>query len=381
MAEDLLTAKSHRAPSAHSVQQSGLAPGPLSSGSQPRRNILLVDASREGRRELRQSLEPLGHNLYEACTGKEALRLLSGQPVDLALVDMSTPDVDGFDFCNALRSYYATRSLSVILIAGPEHAGEETAALAAGADEFLVRPFASKLLLVRVQGLLRRTVAGSYDDNFTSVLLSLAQAVEARDPATGLHCQRVALLCSTLGAALGLPPEDLITLQRGAFLHDIGKIAVPDHILFKSGPLSAQEWSVMQNHTTVGERICSNMKALNTVLPIIRSHHERWDGTGYPDRLCEDGIPVLARIIQVVDIYDALTTARPYKVAYSPEHALDTLQSEAKNGWRDPRIVEAFSDIFPLVKDVEAYSNASLLALSMALGKTARTVESTPRRF
>ena len=266
----------------------------------------------------------------------------------------------------------ATRSLSVVLIAEPEHAHQEASAIAAGADEFLIRPLIAGPLLARVQAILRRTPVAGSDDDFASVLLSLAQAVEARDPATGRHCQRVSLLCSTLGTSLGLPPQDLLTLQRGAFLHDIGKIAVPDHILFKRGPLSPDEWTVMQNHTTCGERICSGMKSLTSVLPLIRSHHERWDGSGYPDRLRGDEIPLLARVIQVADIYDALTTDRPYKTAFSPEYAMQTLQNEVNAGWRDSRIIEAFADMFPLVKNVEAQSNTSLLALSLALGETAR---------
>jgi putative two-component system response regulator len=372
MPEDLLTAITNRAPAAHSVKQFGLTSTPASLGRQTHRDILLVDASRDTRRELRCLLEPLEHNIYEARTGKEALRMLSAQPVDLVLVDISTPDVNGFGFCKALRSYFRTRSLSVILIAEPEEAHQEASAIAAGADDFLVRPLVSEPLRARVQAILRRTAAAGSDDDSASVLVALAQAVEARDPGTSRHCQRVSLLCSTLGVSLGLRPEELVALQRGAYLHDIGKIAVPDSILLKRGPLSADEWTVMQNHTTCGERICSGMKSLSSVLPIIRSHHERWDGSGYPDRLRGDEIPLLARVIQVADIYDALTTDRPYKTAFSPECALQTLQNEVNAGWRDSRIIEAFADIFPVVKNVEAHSNTSLLALSLALGETAR---------
>lgn len=333
----------------------------------------MVDGSRESRQELRDILEPLGHSFYEACTGKEAQRALSAEPIDMVIADLAAPGVDGFGFCNTLRSYYSTRWLPVVLIGREEHADLATAAIDAGADDFWVRHAPSGLVRARVQAILRRTPpASAADGDFASVLLSLAQAVEARDPSTGRHCHRVSLLCSRLGMALGLAAEQLITLQRGAFLHDIGKIAVPDHILFKRGPLSAEEWSIMQNHTTCGERICSGMKSLQGVLPIIRSHHERWDGTGYPDRLRADEIPVLARIIQVADIYDALITDRPYKAAYSPERALETLKTEARAGWRDPSIVEAFTEIFPAIKGIDSHSNSSLLALSSVLGKSAQ---------
>ncbi|HEY3455737.1 MAG TPA: HD domain-containing phosphohydrolase, partial [Bryobacteraceae bacterium] len=362
MPEDLLTAKTNRAHSARSAKQGERAGVTSLPASERSRDILLVDAGRETRQELRRLLAPLKHNICEAESGKEALRMLSAHPVDLVLADISTPDVEGVGFCKALRSYYRTQALSVVLIAGPEHADLEASAFAAGADEFLVRPLMSEPLLARIEAILRRTPAAGVEDDFISVLLALAQAVEARDPAIGRHCQRVSTLCSTLGAAMGLPSEELVTLQRGAFLHDIGKIAVPDGILFKRGPLSADEWVVMQNHTTCGERICSGTKSLSNVLPIIRSHHERWDGSGYPDRLSKNQIPLLARIIQAADIYDALTMDRPYKAAYSPERALETLRTEAAAGWRDPRVVEAFADIFPLIKTVDAHSNSSLLA-------------------
>jgi putative two-component system response regulator len=341
------------------------------------REILLVDANRATRQELRRMLEPLNHKVYEARSSRQAVRILSAHPVDLVLADVSTPGVEDAGFCSTLRSYFQTRTLSVALIAEQEHAALEASAIAAGADEFLMRPLVAGPLLARVEAILRRTPIAGREEDFASVLLSLAQAVEARDPATGRHCQRVSLLCSTLGAAMGLTSDELVTLQRGAFLHDIGKIAIPDQILFKRGPLSPDEWIVMQNHTTCGERICSGTRSLSDVLPIIRSHHERWDGSGYPDRLRNDEIPLLARVIQAADIYDALTTERPYKAAYSAEHALETLRSEAAAGWRDPRIVEAFADVFPLVQNIDAHSNASLLALSLVLGEAtgAATIE------
>lgn len=372
MTEDLLTARTNRSRSTGSVKQGEGAT--MQEASLRRREILLVDANRTTRQELRRLLEPLNHTVDEAQSSKQALHMLSAHPVDLVLADVSTPGVEGAGFCSALRSCFRTRTLSVALIAEPQHAALEASAIAAGADEFLVRPLIAGPLLARVESILRRTPIAGLEEDFASVLLSLAQAVEARDPATGRHCQRVSVLCSTLGAAMGLGPDELLTLQRGAFLHDIGKIAIPDQILFKRGPLSPDEWIVMQNHTTCGERICSGTRSLNEVLPIIRSHHERWDGSGYPDRLRNDEIPLLARVIQAADIYDALTTERPYKAAYSPERALETLRNEAASGWRDPRVVEAFADVFPLVQSIDAPSSASLLALSHALGETGRTL-------
>jgi putative two-component system response regulator len=334
------------------------------------RRVLVVDGKAERRAGLRRILEP-NYEVVEASTTGEALLVLSDLAVDLTLVDFRAPELGGPAFCSVLGSYHRTRSIATIVLAGPEDAEHEAVALTAGAEDFLLRPVSNLVLLARVRAVMRRRALLESADDLESLLLSLAQAVEARDPATGHHCQRVSLLCSTLGSTLGLSAEQLISLQRGAFLHDIGKIAIPDRILFKRGPLTPEEWSVMKDHTTCGERICAGMKMLADVLPIIRNHHERWDGSGYPDGLKQDDIPLAARIVQVADIYDALTTDRPYKPAFAPDYAVKILRDEAAIGWRDARIVEAFCDSLPRLKEVDAVSNSSLLALSLALGKSA----------
>ena len=369
MSEDLFKLKKIRIQAARSNAGSGALSG-ATGHEGARRTILVVDASRDSRKVLRSWLDPLGHHVLEASTTWEAFHLLAGNIVDLVLVDFAVPDLGGPGLCTALRSYYKTRSCSVFVVAGRADAGREALAILAGADHFMVRPLQPEALRARVHAILHRKSMMESADDFQSTLLSLAQAVEARDPATGQHCQRVSLICSGLGSALGLRSDEIVTLQRGAFLHDIGKIAVPDNILFKRGPLSVEEWSIMQNHTIRGERICSGMRSLNRVLPIIRSHHERWDGSGYPDGLKGEDIPLLARITQVADIFDALITDRPYKSAYSPEHAFQVLRNEVEAGWRDPKVVEAFGDIFPQYKDAAALSKSSLLALSLALGES-----------
>jgi putative two-component system response regulator len=199
------------------------------------------------------------------------------------------------------------------------------------------------------------------------VLFSLAQSVEARDPALGQHCQRLALLSSTLGVAMGFSAPDLIALHRGGYLHDVGKVGVPDRILFKPGRLTEEEWRVMKQHTVRGEQICGGMKSLKSVLPIIRHHHERWDGSGYPDGLRREEIPLLARVLQIADIFDGLTRERPYKPAYTAEHALQIIQEETAAGWRDPMVVEAFMDVFPLFSNGDLTSRSSLQALALSL--------------
>ncbi len=201
---------------------------------------------------------------------------------------------------------------------------------------------------------------GSFSPGDTEgILFALAVAVEQRDRQTAGHCERLALLGVTLGIAMGLSRAALMALYRGGYLHDVGKVGIPDSILFKPEKLTAEEWLIMRSHTTRGEEICRPMKSMAPVLPIIRHHHERWDGTGYPDGLRGEQIPLLARVLQVVDIYDALTMARAYKPAYTPETALEILQRETDRGWRDPRVVGLFTRLHDdVLSKIAAYAKA-----------------------
>jgi putative two-component system response regulator len=200
-------------------------------------------------------------------------------------------------------------------------------------------------------------------DDSEAVLFSLAKSVEDRDPDLSLHCQRLSVIAAAMGVALQLPAHEILTLQRGGYLHDIGKISIPDRILFKPGPLTPDEWEIMKSHTVRGEGICMGIKSLIPVLPIIRSHHERWDGLGYPDGMRGDQIPLLARILQLADIYDALTTVRPYKAAFTQEEALSIMMEETGKGWRDPHLVRIFADLVPMFRK-ELFPDLSRLSLN-----------------
>jgi putative two-component system response regulator len=180
-------------------------------------------------------------------------------------------------------------------------------------------------------------------DSAQAVMLSLAMTIEGRDPYTGGHCQRVARYATALGAALKLDGRDMETLHRGGFLHDIGKIAIPDAILLKGGPLTGAERSVIEQHPVVGDQLCRELRSLQDVRGIVRSHHERVDGSGYPDGLAGDEIPVTAQIVSVADAYDALITERPYRPALVHDVAIDILRREASCGWRSRELVEAFA--------------------------------------
>jgi putative two-component system response regulator len=208
--------------------------------------------------------------------------------------------------------------------------------------------------------------SGAHDDT-ESILFALALAVEQRDRNTGGHCERLAFVSVSIGIAMGLDRVCLLSLYRGGYLHDVGKVGIPDSILLKPGKLTTAEWVTMRGHPARGEEICRHLPSLAPVLPIIRHHHERWDGTGYPDGLRGSQIPLLARVLQVADIYDALTSRRPYKQAMPASQALRVIQQETERGWRDPEIVELFlrlhKDVVARAHEYSALSDRSLQAL------------------
>jgi putative two-component system response regulator len=232
----------------------------------------------------------------------------------------------------------------------------EIAGLESGANEFLVKTISPPALRTRIRAMLRTKRVIDSLDEAESILFAMARIVDTRDSDTGDHCERLADLSVMIGTAMGLPPEDITALRQGGYLHDIGKVATPDSILFKPGPLSPEEWAIMREHTTIGESICRPMRSLRPVLPIIRHHHERWDGGGYPDGLRGEKIPLLARILQLADIYDAITNRRSYKAAFGSDEALRLMQQEVDRGWRDPALFTLFRS---LIKDVPEIRRAA----------------------
>jgi putative two-component system response regulator len=197
-------------------------------------------------------------------------------------------------------------------------------------------------LLARVRSLLKLKYRTDELERAESVLFSLARSIEGKDPYTHGHCERLVEYSACLGTHMGLAQDQIVALRRAGVVHDIGKVAVPDAILLKPGRLTAEEWKLVQQHPVVGERICAPLKSFRLVLPILRHHHEKLDGSGYPDGLRGDAIPITARVLQIVDVYDALTTARPYKPAFSTNDALQTMKQEVERGWWDPHIFDQF---------------------------------------
>jgi putative two-component system response regulator len=263
---------------------------------------------------------------------------------DLILSDVVMPGKSGYELCRELKSDPVTRLVPFVLITGLSEREDRVRGIEAGADDFLSKPIFPEELFARVKSLIKLKEFTDELETAESVLCTLGLSVESRDPYTEGHCERLAENASNLGRHLLLDEDDIIALRRGGYLHDLGKIAVPDEILKKGANLTAEEWIVMKRHPVTGENICRPLKSLRLVLPIIRNHHEHFDGSGYPDALKGRDIPLLARILQVVDVYDALRTARPYKPALSHEQAAITMRDEARAGcWDEEMVLEFFN--------------------------------------
>ena len=307
--------------------------------------VLIIDAADSSRRVLRSMLRQEGCVLLEASRAEEALAILEREEVDLIILEMALPETDGVELCARLKADRRTRLVPVLMLTSVPGIEREILCIHSGADDLLAKPLHPQLMRMRVRAMLRHKAALDRLEQAETILFALAQSIEARDRYTHGHCQRLAAFSVALGKALGLRLEDLVALYRGGYLHDIGKVGIPDAILFKPGPLTDEEWEQMRQHPIIGEEICRPMRTLADVLPIIRHHHERWDGSGYPDGLRGESIPLLARILQLSDIYDALITERPYKRALSQAEALAVLEEEARRGWRDAELVAIFRDV------------------------------------
>jgi putative two-component system response regulator len=304
--------------------------------------ILLVDDESASRAALETLLRREGFEVRDASGGAAALAACASFRPDLVLLDVLMPGMSGFEVCKRIKAAPETRLTPVVLITGLSATEDRIKGINAGADDFLSKPIDFNELLARTRSLIKLKHYTDELENAESVLFTLALSIEARDPYTRGHCDRLSEMSASLGERLGIPEEDVIALRRAGIVHDVGKVAVPDSILLKPGPLSPEEIEVMRKHPAVGEQICEPLKTFRLVLPIIRHHHERHDGSGYPDHLRGSDIPLTARILQLADVYDALTTDRPYRKADTSDVALAIMHEEAARGWWDRDLLEAF---------------------------------------
>jgi putative two-component system response regulator len=309
-----------------------------------RPKVLVVDDVAANRELLQGYLADLGYDVREARDGVEALEAVDAEEPDLILLDIDMPRLDGIAVCEQLKAHPTRRLIPIVILTASNDRNTKLRGIAAGADDYLSKPFDSKELLIRTKVLLRHRALNQRLDATEGVLFALARAVEARDRHTIHHAERVGRYAEAIGAAYGLGSEDCELLYQGGVLHDLGKIAIPDAILLKPGPLTGAEFAVMKLHSVEGERICLSLRSVAHYLPLIRHHHERFDGAGYPDHLAGKDIPLSARIAAISDAWDAMVSDRPYRAGLDKEEALSRLRQGAGTQW-DAGLVRVFMDL------------------------------------
>jgi putative two-component system response regulator len=315
--------------------------------------VLVVDDSAANRDLIEACLAGVDCQVRGAEDGVAALKAIQAAPPDLVLLDVQMPGMDGYEVCKRIKASSTSRLIPVVMITALDRTSDRINALDAGADDYMSKPVDRVELVARVRSALRLKAVYDSLDSAEHVIFALAAAVEAKDPFTEAHTQRVAESARRLGMSLGLGGSDLDALYRGGLIHDIGKIGVPDAILLKPGPLDTEELTAMHLHPTIGANIVGPLRSGAALLPIIRHHHEHFDGNGYPDRLVGQSIPRLARIVSVCDAFDALINDRPYRSRKTHDEALAILRAGAHRQW-DPEVVNVFISQFARVTSLGA---------------------------
>lgn len=297
------------------------------------------------RRLLRIILENDGHHAVESASAEEARDLLRDGRFDLVLLDLHLPGVSGTTLVEELRSLPESRLLPIIMITGGATREEKLRALKAGVTDFLAKPIDAEELRARVRALVQMKLFADELEDAEQVIIALARTIDARDPYTRNHSERVSRYGGALGEQIGLTGSDLLAVRRGGLFHDIGKIAIRDDVLLKPGRLTPEEREEIKRHPAEGRKIIEHMRTLAYALPVITHHHERWDGSGYPAGLQAETIPLVARVTTIADVFDALTTDRPYRRASTREEAFAIMEDEVKSGYWDGRLLDEFRGV------------------------------------
>ena len=334
--------------------------------------VLAVDDEELNLVLLESMLTPLGYNVLRAKSGEEALDIVESNPPDIILLDVMMPGINGFEVVSKIKSNKLTMTIPIVMVTGLKDVEYRVKALEAGADDFLTKPLDKTELRARVRSLEKLKSYNDYmlnyqkelekevdkrtkelQDAFNKIKLSsldtiyrLSKSAVYKDEGTGYHIKRISLYAASVGKKIGLEAKEVEALLYASPMHDIGKIGIPDRILLKPGKLDPDEWEIMKTHTKIGAKILEDSDAefIRLAESIALSHHEKWDGSGYPNGIKGKNIPLAARITTLVDIFDALTTSRPYKEAFSLEKSFDIIRSY--NGtFLDPSLVETFFEI------------------------------------
>ena len=316
---------------------------PLNSAHSDQPKILVVDDHPTSRMAATAFLSADGYQVLEADSGTEALKQATEYNPDLILLDIMLPHLDGFEVCRRLKGDQQTTLIPVVFVTVNDDRHYRQESLAAGGDDFLIKPLDRLELSARVKSLIDKKRLNEDLNQTERLLFSIAEAIEKRDSEAGSLGKRVGNLVQAFGEYLQLSPREIEDLMWAAHLHDIGTVGIPDAVMLKQGALNSEELDLVRQHVLIGEKICQPLQHRPRVLEIIRHHHERWDGSGYPDGIAGEEIPKLAQIFQIIDIYDALTRKRSYKQAYSPMEALQEMKGEAQKGWRNPQLVKDFT--------------------------------------
>jgi putative two-component system response regulator len=308
--------------------------------------ILVVDDSEQVRRLLRQLLTPLGYHVIECENGGKAIAIIEADPPDLVLLDLEMPGIGGHEVLQTVRSNPATRLLPVIVLTGMATTDDKLRAFAEGVTAFLSKPFSTEELLARVGALVSLKLFADEHEHAERVILAFAKLIDARDSHTAGHSGRVAELADRIAEKIGFDAVERAEMRRGALFHDVGKIVTPDAILHKNAPLTTNERIIIEQHPLVGDDLLAGMKTMKKALPIVRHHHEKLDGSGYPDGLSGESIPLSVRIVTVADVFDAMTSKRAYRDAMSTETAFDQLVRGVRKNWWDRKAVDALRASF-----------------------------------
>jgi len=304
--------------------------------------ILVVDDEPAIATLLRRSLEADGYLVRTACDGQTALDIMSEHRPEMLVLDLDMPRLDGFEVCRLIKTNPETQLLPILVLTGQIECDARLKAWNLGADEFLSKPFRTLDVVARCRSLLRQKELVDALESTESVVFALARTIEAKCRYTLGHSERVTQYALTLAEKIGLSATEQDILRRGAVLHDIGKLSIPDALLNKPGRLTPEEFAIIQRHPAEGARIVEPLRSARDVVPLVRWHHERLDGAGYPDGLFGGAIPLLTRVLSVADVYDALSSDRPYRVALTHEQCVELLVENAEGGGLDLELVNVF---------------------------------------
>lgn len=316
-------------------------------------SILVVDDQAFNLEVMEGLLYREGYKVLTASDAEEALKVIQREHVDLAILDVMMPGMNGFELCRRLKTMFQKRFFPIILVTALAELDDKITGLKAGADDFLTKPFHSIELVTKIRSLLRLQKLQGELDRFEDVMLTLAIIIEAKAPYTKGHSERVGRLAMEFASHLGMPPDECDLLFKAGVLHDIGKAAIGDHVLLKTENLSEEEVKLFNDHTCIGETICRPLLSARPVLPVIRNHHERWDGKGFPDGLKGEEIPYYARIVSIANSFDAVVSTRPCPPHISIEEAVGRMEQETASGQWDPGLLKSFGE---MMKDQRGFN-------------------------